>query len=206
MNADLIVPESIRLYATDPALRTAIHMLRNSKLPPGLEKSELKRYYLADLAARRFVADWGVFALGLWEASWGSVFAAQSTWKLLSAAEVAKESWSVLPSHLWLDDQPFFGWIAVDTKDSYFWTGIVLDHQRGFRIVASTNAGKPDPFGNLSQNSPPFELDENGNWISAPIVHLNGKNLDPEPLAGIAAKVTDILNSWAPTRRVRKSD
>lgn len=68
------IPQSVGLYLTDPAVRTATNDLvkiSNAQLPEGLQLKEIHDYLTARSAAEMIKYDYVAFMYKLWEQIWG---------------------------------------------------------------------------------------------------------------------------------------
>lgn len=73
MTTTVPVPESLRSYFTDPAIRSVVdHMLdaKASELPTDLDWDEISDFHRAHASAAKVRADYAVLLLELWDAVW----------------------------------------------------------------------------------------------------------------------------------------
>lgn len=198
MTAELMLPESVRQYAIDPAIRSAIVTLLHDRdaFVSDLDRADLPNYYRATLAAHHFVADWGVFGGALWDATWQEALRRSSRWTLLSVGEVIQEEWSITPDELWSDDMPFFGWIAKTEQEYWLWTGLKLDQTGGLRLVVSFEDGATDPFASFNLNGGSLTQDAYENWVSSPLVNIDTDPIDVGRMEAVCQQFVEFVDEF----------
>ena len=199
MTAELVVPESVRLYLTDAAVRSAIDALldEDKSFAADLDREDLPNFYRATLAAHAFRADWGIFGLELCDATWGAALADFPSWRQLTTAEVVQAAWAVAPTLLIIgDNDPFQGWMAATRSEQMLWYGVMADVS-GFKMIVSLNSPLSDPFKTFTDPDIALEMDQNGNWISTALLPPNNSRLGLEPLLELARRLLRLADDWA---------
>lgn len=115
----LLVPESVKLYLSDAAVRFGVDTLLSHKpstIPTDLTISELKGYYAARAAAELTRYEWAETLFDLWQLVWG---------RHLS-------KWPAAPLDQMLDDES-----AIRPEDCWDSSAFDLRHRRGSLTLAT---------------------------------------------------------------------
>lgn len=86
------LPESYASYVAEPAVRTAVDHILDSKsleVPEGLDWDRLQDFHAAVLAAHQVRCDYASAVQGLWDAVWGKAIDEAGTGKDLAAWSIA---------------------------------------------------------------------------------------------------------------------
>lgn len=101
---EFILPETVKAYLTDRAIRTGVEALLTVKvndLPRDLRINELGNYYAARAGAELTRLDWASTLYDLWDHIWGTVIG--NDWLPATADELIDNDLSVTPQGCWAD-------------------------------------------------------------------------------------------------------
>ncbi len=195
----MLIPESVAAYVHDGGIRRAVKELIGldpDEILDGMAWGELARFYRAQLAARQFEAEWGVFALDAWDAIWGGLL---DHWKSLSPDEQMAADADVgvnLASLSETDDGSLWFGRLFTSRNFTFYASLAAVPASGLRLKVSCDRNeRPVSFANLDA-----ALDDVGNWTPALALPLDGGEIDPSPLREIAAQAVRIADEAAAPR------
>lgn len=161
------LPESYASYVADPAVRTAVdHILdsKSLKVPETLDWNELPDFHAATLAAHQVRCDYASALQGLWDAVWQ---------RAVDKAPIGQEleAWSITDTASWygvgfdavsLWQNGIFG-RAYTRRDSYIGLGVSLDLREAQLIFWFGNQNDEDLAADLlSQDDWDSEMGDYG--------------------------------------------
>lgn len=197
------VPQSIRDYIVDPSVRRAINLLfklaDEDTILDGLEWGELQAYYRAQLAARQFESEWGIFGLRAWGYIWGGLL---ENWKPLSPSEQTQDN--QYDARLSLsglrdtgDESLWFGRVFARGPWVFFASMYATPHL-GLQLAVQCYGGNR----NLRFPQVAAEPDPNDNWLSAAVA-LDHDTVDLSPLRELATQCVTASETQVSGKRTK---
>lgn len=198
------VPASVAAYVEDGGIRRAVDELLDlgeDGVLEGLDRSELGRFYRAQLAARQLASEWAVFGLDAWTAVWGGLL---DHWTALSPDEQSRS-----------DCDAALDLVSLrDTNDGSLWFGRLFTRgvwtlhvavaavpTVGLRIKMSceTSSRRRVAFSGLAPAP-----DDIGNWVPEPSAALTAGPFEPGRLVVLARQAVVIADRSGGSSGARK--
>ena len=123
MIEELSLPDSVRDYLQDPAIRFAVDALlalRPDKMPPDLELHELPTYLAARSAAEMTRYEFAATSYQLWSAVWAPLL---EDWEPARFDELMANAMAVSPTQCW-EEKGFNIWHRRDGR--YLYTAVAI--------------------------------------------------------------------------------
>lgn len=175
------VPDTVRAYLEQPAIRTAVDSLvaiKPSSLPPDLSVDELGDYLAARGTAELTRFDWATALHALWCATWQP---ALQGWQPVPPEDVKEEEIAVTPDACW--DEEMFGLIHRKGSKKIYTAVSISTDETNIAISAT------DSQGNDITDLPSFRWDE-PEWeewlVSTQPINVASQGFDIEQFASIA--------------------
>ncbi len=122
------LPATVRAYLADPAMRSAVDALletRSGSLPSGLRLNELADYLAARAAAELTKYDWSISMHALWAVTWGA--ALDAAWRPATIDEALDEEFAITPDSCW--NEGSFAFRHRRGAHTFF-TAVAFDHDQ----------------------------------------------------------------------------
>lgn len=108
MNKNTIsLPESVRLYFSKPAIRSAVNYLltikkKQEEFPVGLNWGEMEEYHRAFLSAQQTKSEYCMAMMYLWDRTWGQALDSSNQRSIMSFSDAKYPAYQLpSPSNIW---------------------------------------------------------------------------------------------------------